>query len=384
MKILFALDKYRTSDGGADRLARAVVTALTNAKQQVRVMDVGTSTSPSCPTTTAENIRSYPLPHPRWLRDTDLTTLRWNRLWQPLVAAEIRAFTPDLILTQNMLAPATVFAAQEAHLPVNILFHGYRCLAPDFFRGRDALTAPRPRFLNVPFKTKLKWPAAAATLALYRQAYTQADAVIANSNYAAQVIERFFQRPAAVLYPLVDLTPETITNTPRLVPPPPSAPLLFVKPQPIKGVELFTAIAQAMPEKRFIVAGQVARKAKRAFAKMSNVECRGWVTDMDALYDEAALILAPSRIPEPFGRVFVEAGLHNLPAIATKAGGIPEAVGAGGTLIPMAAGVSAWVEAIRHALTPEVYPTLAETARAHAAELCRTHDARRLGEIVLG
>jgi len=48
---------------------------------------------------------------------------------------------------------------------------------------------------------------------------------------------------------------------------------------------------------------------------------------MRAAYGRSRLLLAPSRWVESWGRVASEAQISGLPVIATKSGGLPEAVG---------------------------------------------------------
>ena len=65
------------------------------------------------------------------------------------------------------------------------------------------------------------------------------------------------------------------------------------------------------------------------------------------------VLFGPAQLPEPFGRVFVEAALAGLPSVASRAGGIPEAVGEGGILLEPSAPPAAWAAAIQSALVPE-------------------------------
>ena len=70
----------------------------------------------------------------------------------------------------------------------------------------------------------------------------------------------------------------------------------------------------------------------------TRVTFRGWLQG-DALvnaYREAAVVVVPSRWPEPFGIVGIEAMAHGRPVVAFSVGGIPEWLenGVGGVLVP--------------------------------------------------
>lgn len=391
MRILFALDKYRARHGGADGFARAVTQALGARGCTVAVLEAGGEPTPDGAPVLVDGVpvTGVALPRGWWSGDGDLRTLRWNRAWRGVVAAAIARERPDWILTQNMLAPGAIQAARAAGVPSLLFFHGYRCLSPTFFEGEDALRAPAPSWWRAPLRCKLKWPWVRAALRLHQEAYQTVDRVVANSGYVAQVIQARFGRSAEVLYPILDLAERADMRAgapagagmraPRAAA---SGPILFCKPQRIKGIETLLSVAAILPHRRFLVVGQAGRRLRALLAKRPNVEAPGWVDGMARVYERASLLLAPARIPEPFGRVFLEAGLAGVPAVATAAGGIPEAVGEGGRLVPMDAPPSEWACAVESALDPEVYGTLAAHARAHARALVADHTGDRLHHLL--
>jgi len=370
VRILFALDKYSAREGGADRFARAAVRALLAAGHTVHVVEAGGEEPPAADRFTRA---LHPLPQPLWLRDSDCNTLRWNVYWSEVVEEETRAFRPDLLLTQNVLAPASVAAARRAKIPSVIFLHGYRCMSPTLFYGEDALTCAPPSFRTVPLRYKLKWPLTRKVLELYRAAYVAADIVVANSDYSARMVERFFERGAPVVYPVMDLAPVPDAPAPAA-----EGPVLYVKPQSVKGVDVLLHVARALPARRFVVAGEASARTARALARLPNVDLRGWVEDMPALYREVSLLLGPSQNPEPFGRIFVEAGLRGIPSVSRNLGGGAEAVGPGGILVEPDASMERWVAALQEALVPARHADLSARARAHAEALVRAHDGAAL------
>ena len=69
----------------------------------------------------------------------------------------------------------------------------------------------------------------------------------------------------------------------------------------------------------------------------------------------------PSTVPDAFPRVVIEAGVAGMPTLGALRGGIPEAVGAGGLLLPPG-DPDAWARAIR-ALGPDRLARLGRGAR---------------------
>src|SRR5690606_21100152 len=89
--------------------------------------------------------------------------------------------------------------------------------------------------------------------------------------------------------------------------------------------------------------------------------------DMRPLYAPARLLLAPSMGEEAWGRVANEAHITGIPVLASTQGGLPEAVGPGGLLLPCAAPGEAWTAPhaeIRD--SRELFERLTAAARAYS------------------
>jgi len=102
-----------------------------------------------------------------------------------------------------------------------------------------------------------------------------------------------------------------------------------------KGVDLMLEAAALMlkerPLLRFVVAGSgnadsALRKKARELGIDEAVRFAGQVDDaeLEVLYADAALLAVPSRWPEPFGMVGLEAMRHGLPVVGFAVGGIPD------------------------------------------------------------
>ena len=124
--------------------------------------------------------------------------------------------------------------------------------------------------------------------------------------------------------------------------------VVFVNPHPVKGVEIAFALARRRPDIpfEFVESWELAAVSRRALlkeaARLPNVHLRKWGLDMKPVYLVAKLILAPSRWEEGWGRVVSEAQVSGIPALASRRGGLPEAVGPGGILVDPDAELTEW------------------------------------------
>ena len=374
MRILFSLDKFSTSDGGSDRLARAAVNALTQHGHILRIVESAKNTAETV--TNTYTAHSYQLPRPWWMADSDIQTIRWNSMWKDILNHEIIHFKPDIILTQNMLAPATVAAAKQHKIKTTVLLHGYRCVSPTTFYKQDALTAPPPTFWNVPVRLKFKWYFVKKTLKLYKECYESCDTIIANSNYSSAVIKRYFNRDSSVFYPIMDLN--AIDNTINKQTTQQS--ILFIKPQPVKGLDVLLSIAPILKHHHIIVTGHTSKRRRLSLSKHKNIQYLGWVKDMGEMYRQAGVLLGPSQYSEPFGRVFVEAGLYGVPSVGSDRAGIPEAMGDGGIRVHPDSVAEVWAEAIQAVLKNRVF--YADTALNHAQSLINKYTPEYFNQLI--
>lgn len=124
--------------------------------------------------------------------------------------------------------------------------------------------------------------------------------------------------------------------------------VLMINPIPAKGSELLHQLIRLMPEQRFtLVEGWWDTTAD--FAAYPNVTYVPRVYDTGPLYRSHHLLLVPSTVEDAFPRVIIEAALHGVPSIGTDRGGIPEAIGGAGIVLPSTADAKTWARAIREA-----------------------------------
>jgi glycosyltransferase involved in cell wall biosynthesis len=145
-----------------------------------------------------------------------------------------------------------------------------------------------------------------------------------------------------------------------------------------KGAETFYAVAQALPDTRFLgVRGSYGKQVLPP-ANTSNIEVVGPVADMRTIYEQARVVLMPSW-SESWGRVAMEAAASGIPAIVAPTDGLRECMGNAATYIAadntvgyiaavrrLLGGVRIWSKASRSALArfAEYETSLAEELKA--------------------
>ncbi len=357
MKILFSLDNYDHGSGGAELAARGLCRALAARGHELRVLQCGTGRTSY--DDGLVRVHTHPLRQPRLLRDRDRDSLRWNREWRPILDAFLDEYPADLVVTQNRLLYGSVEVAARRQLAVIVWAHGYGMFCPEQFHDRDPLACAGACLQCLPWRRQLSRAAIRRNLGAYREGLQTASLVLANSGYMRRVIEHQVGVASAVVYPTTDGTAAAEAGGAH-------DRVLFVKPQAIKGLAIFCRIARAMPDTPFLVAGKLGRSARRTLEPLPNVDLMGWVDDMKPVYARARVLLGPALLPEPFGRVYAEAAGAGVPSVASRRGGIPEAVGDGGILIDEVHDTSRWVEALRRLEDPGEHAAYASRARQHA------------------
>ncbi|MEU6527555.1 glycosyltransferase, partial [Streptomyces sp. NPDC046924] len=124
--------------------------------------------------------------------------------------------------------------------------------------------------------------------------------------------------------------------------------VLMVNPIPAKGSDLLHQLIRIMPEQHFTLVEGWWNTADH-FTAYHNVTFVPRVYDMNPLYRSQRLLLVPSTVEDAFPRVIIEAAVHGTPSIGTERGGIPEAIGPAGIVLPHTAEPQAWAHAIRTA-----------------------------------
>ena len=175
---------------------------------------------------------------------------------------------------------------------------------------------------------------------LRRRQIRRADLVVANSKFMFEVLRKF-RIQSEVIYPFIGIENYKIHRKidPKYI--------TFIRPEPLKGLEIALSIARRMPEEKFLFVGNSNPKIAARISYYKNVSLLGWCSDMRQIYRKTKIVIMPSIWDEPFGRVPIEAGINGIPTIASNRGGLSESVGEGGILIDNPYDINAWLSALK-------------------------------------
>ena len=165
------------------------------------------------------------------------------------------------------------------------------------------------------------------------------------SRFIATLTSSLLGVPTVVIYPPVrlqdclagDREPDHIT---------------FVNPIPMKGRDVALQVAALLPHRRFVfveawnMRGEEREALERGMSGLANVSLRPRSVGLASVYRSTALLLVPSQCPEAFSRVVLEACANGIPVLASRTGGVAEAMGESGVLLGAADPAERWAEAI--------------------------------------
>ena len=241
---------------------------------------------------------------------------RWYRHYLPLYPAAVEMFdldSFDLVISSSHCAVKSVIPRGGAthicycHSPMRYAWDQF-----DAYFGPTQVGPWRSRALRPVMAGLARWDAATAD---------RVNRFVANSQYVAGRIRRYYNRGSTVVYPPVDTD--------------------FFRPEPGRAATGALVVSALVPYKRIDVAIEAARLTQtplrivgqgpeegrlRALAAGAPVEFLGWRPDDEVrdLYRSAAAVLLPGT--EDFGIVPVEAQACGTPVVAYAEGGALETV----------------------------------------------------------
>ena len=193
----------------------------------------------------------------------------------------------------------------------------------------------------------------------------EVQAWFANSNFTAARFAAAYGIDSEVIPNFVD--PDSYRV------PGPGHKVTFINPVPDKGLDVAFRLAERNPEIPFLfVEGWPLRAAVREElvdrARASgNIEWRPATRNMKTVYADTRVLIVPSQWEEAWGRVASEAQISGIPILASNRGGLPEAVGPGGLLLPHD-DLEAWEASLRRLWhNPVCWQEYVDAARTHAA-----------------
>lgn len=269
------------------------------------------------------------------------------------VAEYIERISPDILITQQDYAAPSVKMASRAGIPTIVFMRNYEhfCLcnnpAQDCSRHCSACYGygnlnPYRYYVDTVFAYEKYWLA-------------QASLLVSNSFFMKEVVKDWLGIDSAVVYPFIRTMP-IISRKPEYI--------TLINPKKHKGIDIVLRLAELLPDRAFVVVGHAPDSQElRAFP---NITCFPWVDDISTIYSRTRILLVPSRWPEPFGRVSVEAAQFGIPCIASRVGGIPEALGDCGILVDNWDDPDEWLRAIQTLDSDTIYKELSRNARLHA------------------
>jgi glycosyltransferase involved in cell wall biosynthesis len=194
------------------------------------------------------------------------------------------------------------------------------------------------------------------------ETFSDVDLILVPSKFLSEFYARRLGLPSQVIYPLFKSCHSLVTyRNPRFV--------TFINPVPQKGLTLFARIVaealRKLPQAQFLVVEgrwklDNVERAGLKLEKIPNVKVIPHQQDIKEVYAETRVLLFPSLEVEAFGRILVETQWNGIPILASRRGGIPEALNGGGFLfdipdrctenylaIPTPEEVQPWIDQLR-------------------------------------
>lgn len=216
----------------------------------------------------------------------------------------IKKFNPQLIISQHELG----FVGSLLEVPHIHILRDYFYIYDNRLRGSSLVTKP------------INYLVSYINSFIVRRMLNGSDFIVANSNYVSNKYDRFWDIDSKVIYPLVDTKKYFVENTGENI--------LHVNPSFHKGIDITLKIAERLENWNFIIVGSnPSRKIMNKMMDLPNVDFLGYVENMKEIYRKTRIALMPSRWPEPFGRVPIEAGISGIPTISSGKGGLKESIG---------------------------------------------------------
>ena len=248
----------------------------------------------------------------------------------------------DLVIGMNDVATAAVDAANVFDIPSLFFIRNLEASGQEMFSSDRGHLA---NFKLADFGAKVQYPFFVNNFTEYRRGMTNANRVIANSEYVSRRMKRDFDVESSVVYPPISLDEYRVEHDSGDY-------IAAVNPRNRgKGADIFLDLVEEMPNEEFICAGVFRDQSFRRRAEaLSNLDYMGYCDDMRNFYKRAKVVIVPSRWNEAFGRSAAEPMVNGIPVVVSDRGGLPEVVGETGEVVTEINSIDAWKEAVDAAL----------------------------------
>ncbi len=168
---------------------------------------------------------------------------------------------------------------------------------------------------------------------------------VANSRFTANIYHNAYGVNPTVIYPSISPEKYKVRSSRENV--------TFINPDLSKGCDIALGVASLCPDIpfTFVESWQLSPAYRRELtdklATLHNVTLLPPQDDMHKVYGKCKILLAPSIYEEAYGRVATEAQFSGIPVVASRRGGLPEAVGPGGIILDTERTIADWAAALR-------------------------------------
>ncbi|MEM9249830.1 MAG: glycosyltransferase [Pseudomonadota bacterium] len=189
---------------------------------------------------------------------------------------------------------------------------------------------------------------------------------IANSSFTAETYRNAYGIDCTIIPPTIDRAAYRTPTTREVA--------TLVNIHPKKGYEIVRDMARACPDIPFLFVeawtlwDELFARIADEIDALPNATLMRRTSDMSQVYGRTRVLIAPSQWEEAWGRVASEAQYSAIPVLGSDRGGLPQAIGPGGLVLPHDAPVAEWVAALRRLWDDSAhYAALCEAADRHAA-----------------
>lgn len=197
-----------------------------------------------------------------------------------------------------------------------------------------------------------------------------ADLLLVNSIHLQNCFAQKYKLMPRVLYPEISAVAFRAARDPQYI--------TGICGSTYKGIEIFLALADAFPEEKFLLVGDVQPAWVTRVRERQNIRVRGRVEPKHLLRD-SKIVVVPSQWAEPFGRIAVEAMGAGIPTLVSYTGGLKEIAGSSPMGIKRFRSAQAWRERVAAlAASRELRAEYGERGRALVSKFLQGDSTRQL------